>query len=105
MSEYHWPGRGYSPVLKSEMKSCERCRRDFAAIETDECYICEPEQSRSVAFKVQIPQLTLEIIKAKHGNVSAYLRGLILKNLGANAMPDVSLKRPGGGRLKVNTDL
>ena len=105
MSEYHWPGRGYSPVLKSEMKSCERCRRDFAAIETDECYICEPEQSRSVAFKVQIPQLTLEIIKAKHSNVSAYLRGLILKDLGADAMPKSSLKRPGGGRLKVNTNL
>jgi hypothetical protein len=105
MSEFHWPGRGYSPVCKSETKSCERCRRDFADIDLENCFICGPEQSQSVSLKVQIPQLTLEIIKAKHGNVSAYLRGLILKNLGADAMPDASLKRRGGRRLKVNTDL
>jgi len=105
MPEYHWPGRGYSPVCKSEMESCERCCRDLAAIDTENCFICGPEQSQSALFKVEIPQLTLEIIKQKHKNVSAYLRGLILKDLGADAMPDASLKRRGGRQLKVNTDL
>ena len=105
MSEYHWPGRGYSPVCKSETKTCERCRRDFADIDTDECFICEPEQSRCASFKVQLPLLTLEIIKQKHKNVSAYLRGLILKDLGPDVLPEAALKRPGGGKLKVNTDL
>lgn len=105
MPEYHWPGRGYSPVCKSEMNSCERCRRDFADIDLENCFICGPEQSRPASFKVQIPQLTPEILKAKHGNVSAYLRGLILKNLGPDAMPDASLDSRGGRKLKVNTDL
>ena len=105
MSEFHWPGRGYSPGLKSETKTCERCRRDLAAIDTEDCFICEPEQSRCVSFKVQIPLMTLEIIKAKHKNVSAYLRGLIAKDLGPNVFPAKALKGRGGGKLGVKMDL
>ncbi len=52
-----------------------------------------------------MPLLTLEIIKAKHKNVSAYLRGLIAKDLGADVFPSTALQRRGGGRLKVKTDL
>jgi hypothetical protein len=52
-----------------------------------------------------LPLHTLELIKQKHKNVSAYLRGLILKDLGPDALPEAALKRPGGRRLKVNTDL
>jgi len=111
VSDYHWPGPGYSPVLKSKLvksdspEPCSRCGRDLRQINPDECLICAPAKSLSRSFKVEIPLLTLEIIKAKHKNVSAYLRGLIAKDLGPEVFPPESINRPGGRKLKVKTDL
>ena len=111
MSDFHWPGPGYSPVLKSKLaksdspEPCSRCGRDLRQIDPEQCEICVPAKSLSRSFQVQLPLLTLEIIKAKHKNVSAYLRGLIAKDLGPDALPEEALRRPGGGKLRVKTDI
>ena len=111
MSEYHWPGRGYSLVLKSKLAKsdspelCSRCGRDLKVISAEQCQICGPEMTRSRLFQVRLPLYTLEVIKAKHGNVSAYLRGLIAKDLGPESFPKEALHRPGGGKLKIETEL
>ena len=93
-------------------KYCERCDRDLRFFSRPagpqglrRCRTCIPEAARSKIFQVRLPLQTLAVIKQKHGNVSAYLRGLILKDLGPEAMPEAALKRPNHGRLKVNTNL
>jgi hypothetical protein len=110
VSDFHWPGPGYSPVSKSQVTKsdspipCSRCGQDLRFIDPEGCTICAPEISQLRSFKVQLPSLTLEIIKAKHKNVSAYLRGLIAKDLGPGALPESALNRP-GAKLKVSTDV
>jgi hypothetical protein len=84
---------------------CRFCRRDLSLESREWCRHCVPEQARSNLFKVRLPVQTLNVIKAKHGNVSAYVRGLIAKDLGPDVFPEQALKRPGGGVLKVKTDL
>ena len=86
-------------------KYCNRCDRDLRFFSRDWCRTCIPEEARSKIFQVRLPLQTLAVIKSKHGNVSAYLRGLILKDLGPDAMPQAALKRPNYGRLRVNTKL
>lgn len=111
VSEYHWPGPGYSPVIKSKVvkgdspELCSRCGRDLRRINPEECAICIPAKTLSRSFQVQLPLLTLEIIKSKHKNVSAYLRGLIAKDLGSEVFPKEALNGPGGGKLKIATDI
>jgi hypothetical protein len=110
VSDYHWPGPGYSPVLKSRVaksdspEPCSRCGRDLRQIIPEQCEICVPAKSLSRSFQVQLPLLTLEIIKSKHKNVSAYLRGLIAKDLGPEVFPPEALNGPGGGKIKVKTE-
>jgi hypothetical protein len=110
VSDFHWPGPGYSPVLKSKLaksnspEPCSRCGQDVRLIDPEGCTICAPEIAQLRSFKVQLPLLTLEIIKAKHKNVSAYIRGLIAKDLGPGALPESALNRT-GAKLKVSTDV
>lgn len=108
MSEYQKPTTKHSRDFGPEgdqPEYCNRCERDLRFFSRDWCRICIPENARSKIFQVRLPLHTLNLIKAKHGNVSAYLRGLIAKDLGPEALPEAALKRPGSRRLQVNTDL
>ena len=97
MSEYHWPGKGYSPVLKSQAAKCDRCGNDARKISCENCVICGPEITRSRLFQVRLPLYTLELIKQEHGNVSAYLRRLIARDMGDDVFPPDFLKpKPAG---------
>jgi hypothetical protein len=96
LPECHWPGRGYSAICKSRAITCERCRRDYQSIETDACEICRPENLCPVSFSFKLPALTLELIKAKHGNVSQYLRELIARDMGEDVFPAQPRRNPGG---------
>ena len=84
---------------------CWSCERDLRIESREWCRFCAPPEARVRIFQLRLPVVTLELIKAKHGNVSAYVRGLIAKDLGASVFPASAMLRPGGGKLKVKTDL
>jgi hypothetical protein len=102
LPECHWPGRGYSAICKSLAITCERCRREYQSIDPDECEICKPENLSPVAFTFKLPAITLQLIKQNHGNVSKYLRELIARDLGADAVPLDLLDRR---KLRETSDL
>lgn len=108
MSECHKRTTGYSRDSGNEYDPrnfCRSCRRDLRIESRNWCRFCVPRHAKTNLFKVRMPVQTLDLIKEKHGNVSAYVRGLIAKDLGDHVFPASAMLRPGGGKLKVKTDL
>jgi hypothetical protein len=108
MSECHKTTTGYSRDSGNGYDArnfCWSCERDLRMDSREWCRFCVPKHAKTNLFKVRLPVQTLDLIKQKHGNVSAYVRGLIAKDLGAHVFPASAMLRPGGGKLKVKTDL
>ena len=95
VSEYHKPNTWHSQDSGSEIGG-----------ETIELQ-CASHGAQSRLFRFRLPAMTLEIIKAKHGNISAYLRELIAQDLGTNACPPLADRRRTDGEtdLKTYTEL
>jgi hypothetical protein len=67
---------------------------------------CSSQEERFSLFRFRLPSMTLELIKAKHGNVSEYLRELIAQDLGEDAFPAQRRRKPSGETdLKVLAEI
>jgi hypothetical protein len=82
---------------------CPRCLRpaDYSRPLRSHCANCTPPEERRQFFRFSIRVNDLEQIKAKHGNVSQYLRELIARDLGTNACPPVPNRRKTNGETDL----
>jgi hypothetical protein len=82
---------------------CPRCIRpaDYSPPPRSHCANCTPPEERRQFFRFSIRVQDLEQIKAKHGNVSDYLRELVARDLGTNTCPPVPNRRKTNGETDL----
>lgn len=69
--------------------SCRHCERDLASDSQDWCRFCAPPEARVRIFQLRLPIVTLELIKARHGNVSAVNPTILIADVLLTS-PDIS---------------